>query len=63
MNFFTKNPNQKKKNFFFVVVFFWGGGGRRGVRGSGRGRWMDRQTGPNQFAPFNFFKVGGTTMH
>ena len=35
--FFTTNPNLKKEFFFF----FWGGG---------RG-WMDRRTGPNQFAP------------
>ena len=74
---------------------FEGGGGWVGVRG-GQGemdRWMDRQTGPNQFGgegcvgmrgggggaggdgwtdkqaqtnllcPFNFFKVGGITMH
>ena len=44
MIFFTKNPNLKK--FFF----FWGGGGEgRGGVGGGRGRWMDRRTGPNQF--------------
>ena len=52
--FFTKNPNPKKK------IFFIGGGGGGGkVEGGGgvwgwkggRGRWMDRCTSPNQFAP------------
>ena len=28
--------------------------GWRGVRGGGRGRWMDRRTGPNRFAPFGW---------
>ena len=43
--FFHKESKSKKKNFFF----FWRGGG--GEAGWGRGRWMDRRTGPNQFAP------------
>ena len=55
--FFTKNQNQKlKKNIFL--------GRMGGVRGRRRGRWMDRRTGPNQFAPSTFsFVVGGITMH
>ena len=60
--FFTQNPNLKKKKFFFFV----GGGGGGGEVGCvWRCRWMDRRTGPNQFAPspFNFFEVGGITMH
>ena len=27
-------------------------------RGGGRGRWMDRRTGPNQFAPSTSSKLG-----
>ena len=42
--FFTTNPNLKKDFFFF----FWGGGGRG---------WMDRRTGPNQFAPSTSSKL------
>ena len=54
-DFFTKNPNLKRKFFFF-----WGGGGGRGLGGvrRGRGTWMDRQTGPNQFAPSTSSKLG-----
>ena len=31
-----------------------------GVRGGGRGRWrqMNRRTGPNEFAPSTFLKLG-----
>ena len=53
--FITKNPNLKKKQSFF----FWGGGvGGGGEGGRGRGRSMDRRTGPNQFAPSTFSKLG-----
>ena len=52
--FFTKNPNLKK--------IFLGGGGSGGVgwgeEDRGRGRWMDRRTGPNQFAPSTCSKLG-----
>ena len=44
MIFFYKESKSKKKTFFF----FGGGGGEAGW---GRGRWMDRRTGPNQIAP------------
>ena len=27
------------------------------------GRWTDRRTGPNQFAPSTSSKLGGITMH
>ena len=63
---------KKKKNclfiyfilFIYFFFFFWGGGGGGelgevswgGVRG--RGRWMDRRTGPNQFAPSTSSKLG-----
>ena len=51
--FFTKNPNlnlkKKKKKFFLRGV-----GGRVG----GEGSWMDRPTGPNQFAPSTSSKLG-----
>ena len=47
MNFFTKVLNQKKKKK---------GGGGRGL--------MDGQTNrPKPIRPFNFFEVGGITMH
>ena len=55
MKFFTKNPNLKKKIFL---------GGRAGVEGmgggelGGGGRWTDRRTGPNQFAPSTSLKLG-----
>ena len=54
MIFFTKNPNKKN----------WGGGGAGGARGVGSGeglggRWMDRRTGPKQFAPFGLGGGGG----
>ena len=42
--FFHKESKSKKKLFFF-------GGGGGFEAGWGRGRWMDRRTGPNQFAP------------
>ena len=46
MIIFTKNQNLKKKS------------GRRGMGGGGRGRWMDRRTGPNQSAPSTSSKLG-----
>ena len=30
----------------------------RGEWGKGRGRWMNRQIGPNQFAPSTSLKLG-----
>ena len=48
--FFTKNPNLKKK--------LGEGGGEGGGGGRGRCRWMDRRTGPNQFAPSTSSKLG-----
>ena len=56
MLFFTQNPNLKRKKFFF----FFGGGGGGVVAGwvCVGGRWMDRQTGPNQFAPSTSSKSG-----
>ena len=44
MIFFHKESKSKKK-------LFLGGGGRGCEAGWGMGRWMDRRTGPNQFAP------------
>ena len=44
--FFTKTQNLKK-------IFFWGGGGL-----GGGCIWMDRRTGPNQFAPSISLKLG-----
>ena len=41
----VKNPNLKEKKFFFE-----GDGGR--------GRWMYRQTSPNQLAPSTSSKLG-----
>ena len=35
-----------------------GGGGGRGVCVCGGGRWMDRRTGLNQFAPSTSSKLG-----
>ena len=65
MNFFTKNGGRgaRVSDFFFtnksnLKKTFGGGAG-----GLGRGRWMDRRTGPNQNCSFNFFEVGGITMH
>ena len=50
-DFFTKNPNLKSKNNFW-------GGGERGDRGT------DVKTNrPKSICPFNFFEVGGITMH
>ena len=44
--FHKESKSKTKKN--------WGGGGERrvglGEGRRGRGRWMDRRTGPNQFA-------------
>ena len=61
---FTKNPNLKKEFFFFFFFFFGGGGGGgggwRGAWGWGRGIWMVRQTGPNQFAPSTSSKLGAS---
>ena len=61
--FFFYKESKSKKNFFF----FGGGGGVEGglarvneffstknpnlKKKNWRGRWMDRRTGPNQFAP------------
>ena len=50
---FHKESESKKKN-----AFFWGGGWDEGAGGRGRGRWMDRRTGPNQFAPSTSSKLG-----
>ena len=57
---FLHKQSQSKKNVFFFFFFFGGGGGGGGVgRGEGgRGRWMDRGTSPNQFAPSTFSKLG-----
>ena len=49
--FFTKNPN-----LFFFFFGGGGGGGGGGVDGGG-GRWTDRQTGPNRFAPSTSLKL------
>ena len=50
MLFFTNNPN---------IIFREGGGdcgvmarSGEGAGGGRRGRWMDRHTDPNRFAPF-----------
>ena len=58
MNLFHKESKYKKKKkiIYFLFFFFWGGGGGwRGGTGvgadGGRSRWMDRRTGPSQFAP------------
>ena len=48
--FFTKNPNLKKEKKLV-------GGVVGGVSG-GKGRMMDRRTGPNQFAPSTSVKLG-----
>ena len=49
--------HKKKKVVYF---FFLGGGGGGWVAlGVRRGRWMDRQTGPNLFAPFGLGQGGG----
>ena len=50
MNCFHKE-SKSKKNFF-------GGGGWMGGGGGWRGRWMDRRTGPNQFASSTSSKLG-----
>ena len=46
MNYFYKYSKAEKKK--------WGVGGG----GGGGGRWMDRQTGPNQFAHLTSSKLG-----
>ena len=48
-DFFKHRIQSKKKNIFFL-----GGGGG----GGGRGRWTDRRTDPNQFAPSTSSKLG-----
>ena len=54
MNFFSQKFKSKK--------FLGGGGGGGGVRGGGGvgsgDRWMDRRTGPKQFAPSISSKLG-----
>ena len=59
MIFFHTEFKSKKKNFFF----FLGGGGDGGlgrvcVCVGGGGSWMERRTGPNQFAPSTSLKFG-----
>ena len=49
MIFFHKQSKSKKKSF-------WGGAGAGW--GGGRGRLMDRRTGPNHFAPSTSSKLG-----
>ena len=49
MIFLNIESKAKKK-----IYFFWGGGGG----GGGRGRWTDRRTDPNQFAPSTSSKLG-----
>ena len=54
VNFFNKESKtylRKKKKIFFCVCEWGGGGGKRG-------RWIDRRTGPNQFAPSTSSKLG-----
>ena len=54
VNFFYRESKSKKKNYFFL-----GGGG-----GDGEGGLMDGYTNrPKPICPFNFFEVGGITMH
>ena len=52
--FFIKNPNLKEKYFF-----------RGGGRGDGVvvGEMDGQMNRPKPIFPFNFFKVGGITMH
>ena len=53
MNFFYK---ESKSNTIFFLFF--------GEVGGGEGRWMDGQTNRSKLiCPFNFFEVGGITMH
>ena len=49
IDFIHKNSKTKKKKNL-------GGGGGWGLAGGGR--WVDRRTGPNQFAPSTFSKLG-----
>ena len=68
---FTKNPNLKKNFVCVCVCVCGGGGGGRGIHKEskskkknfvcGGGRWMDRRTGPNQFASLTSSKLGGIT--
>ena len=48
--------------FFFhriqMLKKIFGGEGGMGVKGRDGGRWMDRRTGPNQFAPSTSSKFG-----
>ena len=49
----------KKNSFFFFLFFFLEGGGGGGRVGWGRRyKWIDRRTGPNQFAPSTSSKLG-----
>ena len=50
---YKKKKKKKKKN-----IFLFGGRGGRAEVGGGRGRWMDRRTGPNQFASSTSSKLG-----
>ena len=53
----SKSKNLKKKYFFGGGAEL--GAGWVGVCGGGEGgRWMDRRTGPNQFALSTFSKLG-----
>ena len=51
----TQNPNLKKNIYFFGGV---GLGGVGWVCVGGGGRQIDRQRGPNQFAPSTTSKLG-----
>ena len=51
---FTKNPNLKKKKKRKKKLGEWGWGGGWGAGG----RWMDRRTDQNQFAPSTSSKLG-----
>ena len=49
--------HRESKSIFFFVGGGGGGGWRDGL-GERRGRWMDRRTGPIQFAPSTSSKLG-----
>ena len=54
---FFHKESKSKKNFFFGGEG-GGVGDGDGELGEGRGRWMDRRTGPNQFTPSTSSKLG-----